>query len=275
MPEEDQLAETRIRELEKENGLLSRRLARLVANASEMEAMQDSTSKLLSRLTQELDEERGRSQALLLNILPAAIVERLEAGERVIADRYPAVTVLFSDLVGFTEISSAIEPHVLVTELNQLFSEFDALCEAHEVEKIKTIGDAYMAVGGLPGTRSDHTRAVTELAAAMLHAIERVNASSGRAWKIRIGIHAGSAVAGVIGTRKFVFDVWGDTVNVASRLEGTSEANRIHVSEAVASEMRDIFTFEARGTVELKGKGAMRTHFLVAEPSAAGLGPPS
>jgi class 3 adenylate cyclase len=178
------------------------------------------------------------------------------------------VTVLFSDLVGFTEISSAIEPHVLVSALNQLFSDFDALCEAHEVEKIKTIGDAYMAVGGLPGTRQDHTRAVTELATEMLHAIERVNTSSGRDWKIRIGIHTGPAVAGVIGTRKFVFDVWGDTVNVASRLEAASESNRVHVSELVAAELRDVFSFEPRGTVDLKGKGAVRTHFLVTDPTA-------
>jgi adenylate cyclase len=173
--------------------------------------------------------------------------------------------VLFSDLVGFTEISSTMEPHVLVTELNQLFSEFDALCEAYEGEKIKTIGDAYMAVGGLPGTRRDHTLAVAEVALGMLDAVERVNASSGRGWRIRIGIHAGPVVAGVIGTRKFVFDVWGDTVNVASRLEAASEANRIHVSDVVASELRDVLTFESRGIIELKGKGETRTHFLTTD----------
>jgi adenylate cyclase len=268
VPDGDEPPDARIRELEKENGLLARRLARLDANVREMEAMQDSNSQVLSRLTRELDEERGRSKALLLNILPATIVGRLEAGERVIADRHPEVTVMFSDLVGFTEISSTMEPHVLVTELNQLFSEFDALCEAHEVEKIKTIGDAYMAVGGLPGTRGDHTRAAAEVAVEMLGAVERVNASSGRGWRIRIGIHTGSVVAGVIGTQRFVFDVWGDTVNVASRLEGTSEPNRIHVSEAVANQLRDVLPFESRGTVDLKGKGEMRTYFLVSDLGA-------
>jgi len=170
------------------------------------------------------------------------------------------VTVLFSDFVGFTETSSDLEPYLLVSELNALFSQFDALCERTGVEKIKTIGDAYMAVGGLPGTRPDHSAAVAELALEMVQAIQ--SATLGRAWKIRIGVHAGPAVAGVIGTKKFVYDVWGDTVNVASRLEASAEPNRIHVSEAVAETLRGSFDLELRGTVELKGKGQTRTYFL-------------
>jgi class 3 adenylate cyclase len=233
-----------------------------------MEEMQDSTSKLLSSVMRELDQERARSHSLLLNILPQAIIDRLGDGETTIADRYASVTVLFSDLVGFTSISSELEPQVLVSELNRLFSEFDALCERTEVEKIKTIGDAYLAVGGLPGTRADHATAVAELALGMVEAVARLNVSSGRDWRIRIGVHSGPVVAGVIGTRKFVYDVWGDTVNVASRLESSAEPNRIHVSEPVAEALRGTFDLEPRGTIDLKGKGDTES-FLLRGPAGS------
>jgi len=241
---------------------LARKLARMDSNVRQMEEMQDSTSKLLTSVMRELDEERARSQSLLLHILPQSIIDRLDAGETTIADRYPSVTVLFSDLVGFTAISSDLDPQQLVTELNRLFSEFDTLCERTEVEKIKTIGDAYMAVGGLPGTREDHAEAVAELALGMVESVARLCTSSGRDWKVRIGIHTGPAVAGVIGTRKFVYDVWGDTVNVASRLESSAEPNRIHVSGPVAEALRGSFDLEPRGTVDLKGKGDTESYLL-------------
>jgi adenylate cyclase len=260
--------QSRLRQMEKENRLLARKLTRMNTNVRQMEDIQDSTSKLLSKLTQELEEERAKSQALLLNILPQQIIERLEAGETVIADRLDSVTVLFSDFVGFTEISSRLEPHSLVSELNLLFSEFDSLCERTGVEKLKTIGDAYMAIGGLPGTRSDHTNAIADLAIEMLHSLERINDVVERDWHIRIGIHRGPAVAGVIGTRKFVYDVWGDTVNVASRLENSSLPDRIHVSEPAAAALRDHFQLEDRGTLDVKGKGAMRTYFLLGRARA-------
>ncbi len=253
----------RLQELEKENRTLARRLARMDSNVRQMEELQDSTSVLLTRLTQELEEEKARSQALLLNILPQQIVDRLEAGETVIADRFPQVTVLFSDLVGFTEISSKLDAQVVVSELNALFSRFDALCEGFGVEKIKTIGDAYLAVGGLPGTDPDHVRAVAGLALEMVDAIRVPAATEGPGWRIRIGIHTGPAVAGVIGTRKFVYDVWGDTVNVASRLEASAEPNRIHVSQAVAQGLRGSFDLESRGTVDLKGKGETSSYVLL------------
>ena len=249
-------------DLQREVRGLARKLARMDSNVRQMEEMQDSTSKLRSSVMRELDEERARSHSLLLNILPQSIIDRLDAGETTIADRYPSVTVLFSDLVGFTAISSDLDPQQLVTELNRLFSEFDMLCERTEVEKIKTIGDAYLAVGGLPGTREDHAEAVAELALGMVESVARLNASSGRDWKIRIGIHSGPAVAGVIGTRKFVYDVWGDTVNVASRLESSSEPNAIHVSELVAIALRERFVLEPRGTVDMKGKGETKTYML-------------
>ena len=249
-------------DLQRENRFLARKLARMDTNVRQMEEMQDSTSKLLSSVMRELDQERARSHSLLLNILPQAIIDRLGDGETTIADRYDSVTVLFSDLVGFTSISSELEPQLLVSELNRLFSEFDALCQRTEVEKIKTIGDAYLAVGGLPGTRADHATAVAELALGMVEAVARLNVSSGRDWRVRIGVHSGPAVAGVIGTRKFVYDVWGDTVNVASRLESSAEPNRIHISDPVAEALRGTFDLEPRGTIDLKGKGKTGSFFL-------------
>jgi adenylate cyclase len=255
--------EARQREAEKENLLLSRTLARLQDNVRQMEEIQDSNSKLLSKLMRELEVEREKSRSLLRNILPQEIIDRLEAGETVIADRFDAVTVLFSDFVGFTEISAKIPAPVLVAELNRLFSEFDALCERMSVEKVKTIGDAYMAVGGLPRTRPDHTVAIAETALEMLRAMERVNATTEAEWRIRIGIHTGGAVAGVIGSHKFVYDVWGDAVNIASRLETSSLPGRIHISDLVAKELSDRFRFEPRGKVDLKGRGKMHTYFLL------------
>lgn len=256
-------AASRQQDVEKENRLLSRKLARLQDNVRQMEEIQDSNSRLLSKLMHELEQEKEKSRSLLLNILPQEIIDRLEAGETVIADRYDAVTVLFSDFVGFTEISAKIPAPVLVAELNRLFSEFDALCERMSVEKVKTIGDAYMAVGGLPRTRTDHTVAVAETALEMVSAIERVSQGSEARWLVRIGIHTGGAVAGVIGTHKFVYDVWGDAVNIASRLETSSLPGRIQISELVAKELGDRFRLEPRGKVDLKGKGKMRTYFLL------------
>jgi class 3 adenylate cyclase len=231
-------------------------------NMRRMEEMQDGTSKLLSRVMDELDEERARSATLLRNILPEPIIERLSAGEQTIADRYDDVAVLFSDIVGFTALSSDVDPHVLVAELNMMFSRFDGLCERCGVEKIKTIGDAYLAVGGLPGTNIDHVAAVAELGLGMLEAVRETSEETARSWHIRIGINSGPAVAGVIGTHKFVYDVWGDTVNVASRLETSADPDTIHVSEPVASALGSGYEVRLRGVTELKGKGAVSTYVL-------------
>lgn len=247
--------------MQRENRLLARKLARMDTNVRQMEEMQDAASKLLSSVMRELDQERARSHSLLLNILPQPIIDRLGDGET-IADRYDSVTVLFGDLVGFTSISSELEPQLLVSTLNQLFSKFDALCERTEVETIKTSGDAYLAVGGLPGTRTNHSTAIAELALGMLDAVAELNRSRDLDWRIRIGVHCGPAVAGVIGTRKFAYDVWGDTVNVASRLESSAEPNQIHLSEAVAEALRGSFDLERRGTVDLKGMGETETYLL-------------
>ena len=250
-------------DLEKQNRVLARKLERLQTNTRQLEEIRDVNSRLLSNLMHELDEERTRSTELLLNILPRQIVDRLEAGETLIADRYDDVSVLMSDLVGFTGISSELSPRVLVTELNRLFSEFDTLCADSGMEKIKTIGDAYMAVGGLPGTREDHVAAAADMALGMMEALGRINEATGRGWRIRIGVHTGPAVAGVIGSWKFAYDVWGDTVNLASRLESSSLPDRIQVSATVAHALGTAYALEARGMIELKGKGETETFFLL------------
>ena len=202
--------------------------------------------------------ERARSERLLLNVLPQRIIDRLSAGETLIADRHESVSVLFSDVVGFTGISSRLAPADLIEQLNVLFSGFDEICERTGVEKIKTVGDAYLVIGGLDG-RPDHATAIAETA---LQMIEQIDAR-GSEWQVRIGLHGGPAVAGVIGTTKFAYDVWGDTVNVAARLEATSEPNRIHVSGTLAAELEDRYRLTSRGAVELKGKGSVETCFLV------------
>ncbi|MCA1842141.1 MAG: hypothetical protein LC792_02930 [Actinobacteria bacterium] len=224
-----------------------------------LEQIRDTNSRVLQRLMAELDEERQRSHALLLNVLPQPIIDRLNAGEEAIADRYEDVAVLFSDFVGFTEISARLPVATLVSTLNGLFSRFDAACEELGVEKIKTIGDAYMAAAGLPGTREPGAAAVAELALAMRETVAEV----GEPWSIRIGVHVGPVIAGVIGTRKFVYDLWGDTVNVASRLETTSLPDRIQVSSALAGSLGGAYRLEERGDVELKGKGSTRAYFLL------------
>jgi adenylate cyclase len=249
-------------DLEKQIRVLARKLDRLQTNTRQLEEIRDVNSKLLSGLMHELDEERARSTELLLNILPQQIVDRLAAGETLIADRYEHVSVLMSDLVGFTGISSRLSPKVLVTELNRLFSAFDELCAESGMEKIKTIGDAYMAVGGLPGTREGHIAAAADMALGMMDALGRINEATERGWQIRIGVHTGPAVAGVIGSWKFAYDVWGDTVNMASRLESSSLPDHIQISGPVAEGLGDEFVVEARGTVELKGKGETETFFL-------------
>jgi class 3 adenylate cyclase len=248
-------------ELEKENRRLTRRLQRLEDNVRRLEEFQDSNSTLQSRLLTELEEERARSERLLLNVLPQRIVDRLAAGETLIADRHEAVSVLFCDVVGFTEISARLAPAMLINALNQLFSGFDAICERTGVEKIKTVGDAYLVLGGLNG-RTDHAAAVADTALQMVEQVE-TRPGLGADWRIRIGLHGGPAVAGVIGTTKFAYDVWGDTVNVAARLEVASEPNRIHVSGTLAAQLEDRYTLSPRGTVEVKGKGLVETCFLI------------
>jgi class 3 adenylate cyclase len=166
---------------------------------------------------------------------------------------------VFSDFVGFTEISSSLPVGTVVMSLNRMFSAFDAACAALGVEKIKTIGDAYLAAAGLPDTNPDHVAAAADLALAMLAAVD----DAGPPWRIRIGVHRGPVIAGVIGTSKYVYDLWGDAVNVASRLETSAPPGRIQVSEPIAAALGEAFEVEARGEVELKGKGSTTAYFLI------------
>jgi class 3 adenylate cyclase len=246
--------------LRKENARLARRVSQLESTLQQIEAIRDTNARLLERMRGELEVERTRSHNLLLNVLPQPIIDRLNEGQQLIADRYDDVAIVFSDFVGFTEISGRLPVADLVTSLNALFSTFDAACATLGVEKIKTIGDAYLAAAGLPGTSDRPVEAAADLALAMRAAVE----AAGPPWQVRIGLHRGPVVAGVIGTTKFVYDLWGDAVNVASRLETTAPAGRIQVSAPVALALGDAYVLASLGAIELKGKGSTEAYELVA-----------
>ena len=217
----------------------------------------------LEKSLADLKREREKSERLLLNILPEKIAERLKEGEASIAESFSCVTVLFADLCGFTEFSQHVDARNLVAMLDEIFSTFDHLARAHGVEKIKTIGDAYMAVAGLPIPRDDHAEAVAAMALGMQEAFRGVMKSRGLAMDLRIGMHSGPVAAGVIGRHKFTYDLWGDTVNLASRMESHGEPSRIHVSQATRDLLEGKFRFADRGEITVKGKGAMHTSFLL------------
>jgi class 3 adenylate cyclase len=210
----------------------------------------------------QLKAEQEKSERLLLNVLPAPIAARLKHDQGVIAEQFDDVSVLFADIVDFTALAARITPTELVGLLNQIFSLFDQLAEQHGLEKIKTIGDAYMVVGGLPVARADHAEAVADMALAMQRAIARFNAERSELFTMRIGISSGPAVAGVIGTAKFAYDLWGDTVNTASRMESHGLPGHIQVSAATYKRLRKAYRFTARGRIDVKGKGAMRAYLL-------------
>jgi len=210
-----------------------------------------------------LQLEQERSERLLLNVLPAPIATRLKAGEAVIADAFLDVTVLFADIVDFTRRSQRIGPAQVVATLNELFSAFDQLAQRHGLEKIKTIGDAYMVAGGLPQPRPDHAEAIAELALAMQAEVTRRADPSGQPLRVRIGIDTGPVEAGVIGTAKFSYDLWGDTVNTASRMESHGIAGCIQVTERTYQRLRDGYRFQRRGPIPVRGMGEMVTWFLV------------
>jgi class 3 adenylate cyclase len=209
-----------------------------------------------------VEREREKSERLLLNILPSAIAGRLKGGEKSIANGHEIVSVMFADLCGFTALSRKTTPADLVSMLNGIFTAFDHIVEEHGVEKIKTIGDCYMLVGGIPLHRDDHAAAVAECALEMLDALAALNRETGTELQMRVGIHTGPVVAGVIGKIKFTYDLWGDTVNVASRMESSGQPGRIHLSEQTAEQLQGRFLLEDRGFVECKGLGAVKTFFL-------------
>lgn len=209
-----------------------------------------------------LEREQARSESLLLNILPSPIAERLKAGSHTIADGYAEATILFADLVGFTRMSTTVSPEQLVVMLNRLFSRFDDLSGRFGVEKIKTIGDAYMACAGVPVARPNHAEAIADMALAMREALKEHNREFGSNLQIRIGINTGPVVAGVIGLKKFIYDLWGDTVNLASRMESSGVPDRIQVSASTWEHLRDRYDFEARGDIDVKGIGSVKAYLL-------------
>lgn len=237
-------------------------VSRLRQTSVELELRVTERTLQLRQTNQRLQEEQLKSEQLLLNILPEPIAKRLKAGHDQIADGFAEVTVLFADLVNFTELSEQVTPTELVGLLNEIFSCFDRLTEQHGLEKIKTIGDAYMVAAGLPMPRADHAEAIADMAIAMRDELARFNRQHDLACSLRIGINTGPVVAGVIGTKKFIYDLWGDTVNVASRMESHGIAGEIQVTESVYERLKDGYTFERRGTIPIKGKGTMSTYLL-------------
>lgn len=209
-----------------------------------------------------LVREQDTAERLLLNVLPKEIAERLKQQPAVIADGYPEVSVLFADIAGFTTLSERLPADELVAMLDEIFSAFDRLTERHGLEKIKTIGDAYMVAGGLPQPKADHARAIAELALDMRDALDALPCARVHGLTMRIGIHTGPVVAGVIGQRKFSYDMWGDTVNVASRMESHGAPGAIQLSDATYRQLGGAYELEPRGAITVKGKGEMQTYWL-------------
>ncbi|MEK6328752.1 MAG: adenylate/guanylate cyclase domain-containing protein [Actinomycetota bacterium] len=217
----------------------------------------------LERQHRALALEQAKSERLLLNVLPEPVAARLKEEDGIIADASPGVTVLFADIVGFTPLSERLSPSEVVALLDRVFARWDALAARQGVEKIKTIGDAYMVAAGIPLPCDDHAEAIAEMALAMRPEAARCAVESGRPLEIRIGIDSGPVVAGVIGRAKFIYDLWGDTVNTASRMESHAAPGTIQVTERVHERLRDRYDLRPRGTIEVKGKGPMTTYLLV------------
>jgi class 3 adenylate cyclase/sensor domain CHASE-containing protein len=233
---------------------------------------EDELSHLSQRVNAMLDEiqesskklqaEQQRAETLLLNILPQPIADELMHTSTSVPQHFDEVTILFADIVGFTQLSSRLSPIRLVQLLNDIFSSFDALAEQFDLEKIKTIGDAYMVAAGLPTPRPDHAEAIAEMALAMQHVVNSFDLGEDAPIRIRVGINTGVVVAGVIGTKKFIYDLWGDAVNVASRMESLGEPGRIQVTTSTYERLKDRYHLEPRGTIPVKGRGTMETYWL-------------
>lgn len=238
-------------------------ITRLRDTSKELELRVIERTSELQKANDQLADEREKTERLLLNILPEPIADRLKEGHKSIADGFAEVTILFADLVNFTGLSEKVTPTELVALLNDIFSAFDRLTEKHSLEKIKTIGDAYMVAGGIPNPRKDHVKCVVEMALDMQEEIRKFNTDNDYNLSIRIGINTGPVVAGVIGTKKFIYDLWGDTVNVASRMESHGLIGEIQVTEKIYEMLSDRYNFVSRGSVHIKGKGEMITYLLI------------
>jgi len=252
-----------------EMGVLGRAIDQMTARLASAVGNAQQKAKEAQEQARALAEERRHSEKLLHNVLPAIIAERLQKGESMIAETFPEVTVLFADIVGFTKLASQIGPREIVSMLNDVFGRFDKLVVEHKLEKIKTIGDCYMVVGGVPDRSPTHCQQVARFALAALKSFEEYAADFPNPLRIRIGMHTGTVVAGIVGTQKFSYDLWGDVVNIASRYESTGTPNRIHVTDSVRVRLEDDFIFEDAGEIDLKGRGAMRSWFLVSGKEGA------
>ncbi|MCC3407698.1 MAG: DUF3365 domain-containing protein [Microcoleus sp. PH2017_10_PVI_O_A] len=237
-------------------------LSRLRQNAKQLEQRVRERTAQLQETNVELLKEQEKSDRLLLNILPESIAAKLKDGHSSIADGFAEVTILFADIVGFTVLSAQISPEELLVFLNEIFSAFDDLTEKYGLEKIKTIGDAYMVVGGLPNPSSNHAESIAEMALDMQEELAKFNAKHHAGINIRIGINTGPAIAGVIGTKKFIYDLWGDAVNTASRMESHGIAGAIQVTQSTYDILQNKYLFEDRGIIHVKGKGDMNTYLL-------------
>lgn len=218
--------------------------------------------RLEFRNLNEIAAERSRYHDLLVRILPATIAERMRTGEQHIADHFDEVSVLFTDIVGFTRISVALKPDEVVNLLERVFAAFDVLVEKHGLEKIKTVGDAFLVAAGLPEPRTDHAEAIADFALDLQRAAPEISLPDGGSLEIRIGFHSGPLIAGVIGESRFLYDMWGDTVNVASRMESLGESGKIQVSDETRNLLQQNFVLEPRGTLSVKGRGDMQTWWL-------------
>ncbi|WP_413165634.1 adenylate/guanylate cyclase domain-containing protein [Capilliphycus salinus ALCB114379] len=235
-----------------------------------LEKTNEELEQRVEERTYELRYEKEKSEQLLLNILPQAIADQLKQGETTIASAMEEVTILFADVVGFTPLSAKVPPIKLVSLLNKLFSSFDHLAERYKLEKIKTIGDAYMVVGGLPLPQENHAEAIADMALEMQAVMENFQAETfledleeSESFQIRIGINTGSVIAGVIGIKKFIYDLWGDAVNIASRMESSGEPGRIQVTEETYQRLKDNYDLQPRGEISVKGRGKMKTYWLM------------
>lgn len=221
-----------------------------------------SANLVLERVNRQINIEKAKSDGLLLNILPARVADELKEKGSVEPETFPEVTVFMSDIAGFTRMAAQLTPKALIDELNFIFTGFDNIMERHDCERIKTLGDAYLAVCGMPQTDPQHAVKITRAAHEILDFMMERNKNSDIEWQIRIGIHTGEVIGGIVGVKKYIYDVFGDTINIASRMESNGIPMRINISETTYSLVKDSFPFEEREPLEVKGKGKMRMYFL-------------
>lgn len=231
--------------------------------ATQLQQSFEELEQRVERRTAELRKEKERSELLLLNILPSRVADQLKDSNESPAEQFEEATILFADIVGFTSLAAQLEPLELINCLNQVFSTFDRLAEKHHLEKIKTIGDAYMVVGGVPVPQSNHAESVADMALEMRSSMAHALGPLGERLEIRIGINTGPVIAGVIGTKKFIYDLWGDAVNIASRMESHGVPGSIQVTDSTYERLKDRYHFEERGSIHIKGRGEMNTYWLL------------